>query len=397
MKGLFMKLLTSLLLLSTLAVAGIYDYNYSPLEKGKVAPQEKNPFMYGDFDKVMRFKPLYFKDGKLSKETDQELEKIVDIVNKYKDENRTVALTILSYTAATTDDPNENVIRSKTYANTIINWFSDDLDENKSRELSKDFGTTVEQLLMDKNISKSIMYLESRGGKDIAFSDETAEGRELSNRVLVTFYLSTPPKLDIDSDQDGVFDQNDNCPKTPLGVEVDTHGCPFDTDGDGVYDYLDKCPDTPKGIEVDNIGCPLDSDGDGVYDYLDQCPGTPENFKVDTVGCPLSKKLMVTFASWSYAIRPETYPEVVDFAKFLRESPQYKAEIVGHTDSIGKKYGNMKLSQQRANAVKEALVKEGIAASRITTRGRGELEPIADNRTKEGRQKNRRIEVKLHY
>jgi len=90
-----------------------------------------------------------------------------------------------------------------------------------------------------------------------------------------------------DSDGDGVPDDEDECPNTPWGIKVDSHGCPLDADGDGVPDYLDKCPNTPKGVKVDATGCPLDSDGDGVPDYLDKCPNTPPGVKVDVFGCPL--------------------------------------------------------------------------------------------------------------
>jgi outer membrane protein OmpA-like peptidoglycan-associated protein len=90
-----------------------------------------------------------------------------------------------------------------------------------------------------------------------------------------------------DSDGDGVPDDADECPNTPSGVKVDSHGCPLDADGDGVPDYLDKCSNTPKGVKVDASGCPLDSDHDGVPDYLDKCPNTPKGVKIDAFGCPL--------------------------------------------------------------------------------------------------------------
>ena len=397
MKSLYMKPVVMGMLLSTLAFGGTYDYNYSPLNPQSKLDKEKDPFMYGDFDKVIRFKALVFDGDTLSGDSDKEFEKIVKAVERYKEDNKTLGVSIIAHTAPTTDDPNENSVRSKTYANTIIEWFSRDLDTNASKKVSETYAQDVQKVLVDRGVDKSLTHLEYRGGNDLAFSDETSEGRNLSNRVLVTLYVSTPEVIELDSDGDGVLDKTDECPKTPRGVEVDTVGCPFDTDGDGVYDYLDQCPGTPEGVEVNNLGCPLDSDGDGVYDYLDQCPGTPANFRVDDVGCPLSKKLMVTFASWSHVIRKESYQEVKEFAKFLKENEQYKAEIVGHTDSIGKKAANMKLSLARSNAIKEALINEGINPTRLSTNGRGELEPVANNRTKEGRQINRRIEVKLHY
>jgi OOP family OmpA-OmpF porin len=93
-----------------------------------------------------------------------------------------------------------------------------------------------------------------------------------------------------DSDDDGVPDDQDRCPDTMPGLEVDATGCPRDEDRDGVYDGLgmDKCPGTPEGAVVDIHGCPIDTDGDGVYDGLDRCPDTPPGTAVDAQGCPAS-------------------------------------------------------------------------------------------------------------
>ena len=90
-----------------------------------------------------------------------------------------------------------------------------------------------------------------------------------------------------------------------------------------------------------------------------------------------------------------SYNEVKRFAEFLKENPGYKVKIIGHTDSIGKAVVNMALSIKRAEAVKTALVAEGVDASRIVATGRGELEPVESNRTKEGRRANRRIEIQI--
>jgi len=101
---------------------------------------------------------------------------------------------------------------------------------------------------------------------------------------LSVLHLGTVRK---DSDHDGVPDDKDACPGTPLGAVVDARGCPIDSDGDGVPDGLDKCPGTPAGAHVDATGCPTDADGDGVPDGIDQCPNTPTGAKVDAKGCPI--------------------------------------------------------------------------------------------------------------
>jgi len=90
-----------------------------------------------------------------------------------------------------------------------------------------------------------------------------------------------------DADQDGVADEKDRCPDTPIGVLVDASGCPMDSDGDGVPDGLDACADTPRGATTDLRGCPSDDDGDGVWNGLDRCDRTPPDVTVDASGCPL--------------------------------------------------------------------------------------------------------------
>jgi len=395
MKELLMKLIVLLMLMSVFAYAGTYDYSYSPLGKAEESNSTADAFMYGDFEKIIRFKALLFEGGTLSADSKEYLGTIAKTVGEFKNSGQSVAVSIIGHTQASTDDPNEKAIKSHTYAEKVISWFSRELSQNTSEGISEGYAKDVQKLLVEQGVDKNLTRLEYRGGQDEAFSDATSEGRDLSNRVMVTLYLFAPEE--IDSDGDSVLDKSDACPKTPKGVAVNTKGCPFDMDGDGVYDYLDQCPGTLKGVKVNNMGCPLDSDDDGVYDFKDKCPNTPQSFKVDSIGCPLSKKLILTFASRSYDIQKESYAEVLAFAKFLKDNPQYNAEIVGHTDSVGKKAFNMTLSEGRANAVKEALVREGIALSRLKSRGRGELDPIADNRSSEGRQMNRRIEVKLYY
>ena len=226
---------------------------------------------------------------------------------------------------------------------------------------------------------------------------------------------SSPVPVDklVDSDGDGVADTLDKCPGTPAGVAVDKDGCPLDTDKDGVADYLDKCPGTPVGVAVDRIGCPLDSDGDGVPDYLDKCPGTPAGVKVDSNGCPpvvivpahvkaaaakrfCSKPavLAINFDTNKSDIKPEYHDELKTVGDFLIYFPKAKGEISGHTDSTASNEYNQKLSERRAESVEKYIrTTFGVDPGRIATKGYGETKPVASNKTKAGRAKNRRIEA----
>jgi OOP family OmpA-OmpF porin len=224
----------------------------------------------------------------------------------------------------------------------------------------------------------------------------------------------------LDSDRDGVYDYLDKCPGTPVGVKVDRDGCPLDSDGDGVYDYLDKCPGTPAGVKVDRDGCPLDSDGDGVYDYRDKCHGTPAGVKVDKDGCPppVVRKIVpqaasameaaivekgrvtlnVQFDTAKSIVKKNYHGEIAKLAAVMKKYPDLKITIEGHTDNVGGLTYNEKLSQLRAEAVKNYLTaKFGVEASRLTAKGYGPIRPIESNATKEGRQKNRRVEAAADY
>jgi len=239
----------------------------------------------------------------------------------------------------------------------------------------------------------------------------------------------------LDADMDGVPDYLDKCPNTPKGVAIDKLGCPLDADVDGVPDYLDKCPNTPKGVAVDKDGCPVDTDGDGVADYLDKCPNTPKGVTVDRNGCPTdkdgdgipdyldkcpdvfgiaankgcpevkkeTKKIFeqaltgIQFESGKDVIKKTSYYILNQVVKVMQDNPTYNLEINGHTDSQGSAEKNLVLSEKRAKAVLKYLSDKGISTTRMVAKGYGEDKPIADNKTAEGRSKNRRVEFKVIF
>jgi len=163
-----------------------------------------------------------------------------------------------------------------------------------------------------------------------------------------------------------------------------------DTDRDGVPDDLDECPDTPMGVKVDEKGCPLDSDGDGVYDYLDQCPGTPKGARVDEKGCWSLDHVLFDFDKAE--IKPGSHGYLDEVAEILEKNPSLKVEIQGHTDNVGSAAYNEKLSVKRAKAVRDYLKSKGISADKLPLTGYGFSQPVASNDTPEGRAKNRRTE-----
>ncbi|OIP82729.1 MAG: hypothetical protein AUK44_07080 [Porphyromonadaceae bacterium CG2_30_38_12] len=242
---------------------------------------------------------------------------------------------------------------------------------------------------------------------------------------------------------------------------IDSDGCPLDSDGDGVPDYLDKCPDTPEAERhtVDSVGCtvkttetqaveiqapivaavspttspavtnietPVDSftvnptatktpieaqvpdkdtDGDGIIDKLDRCPelaGVALNG-----GCPEIKKEVqvvfqkalqgIQFERAKFIIKPLSYVILDHVARVLNENPTYLVEIQGHTDNEGKAETNLKLSNNRANVVRDYLISKGIDASRLSANGYGDTRPIAPNTSAINKAKNRRVEFIVSF
>lgn len=202
-----------------------------------------------------------------------------------------------------------------------------------------------------------------------------------------------------DTDGDGIEDAKDMCPnaKGPAA----TNGCP-DTDNDGVHDALDKCPSLAGSAA--HSGCP-DTDNDGVYDDIDQCvtiPGTHAN-----KGCPeltkATKQLFqkalqgIQFETGKAIIKPVSFPILNAIVKVMNENPSYKLLIGGHTDNVGDDAMNQTLSQDRAAAVSNYLITNGVDPMKVSATGYGESMPVDTNDSVKGRTRNRRVEFQVEF
>jgi outer membrane protein OmpA-like peptidoglycan-associated protein len=280
------------------------------------------------------------------------------------------------------------------------------------------------------------------------FSNTVPSHYQHSNTIAITFG-------GVDTDGDGVYDKYDKCPKVP-GLE-EFQGCP-DTDGDGIIDSEDMCPDVSglatlngcpdadsdgiadkddmcpndKGTKA-NGGCP-DSDGDGIVDKDDTCPsaegpkangGCPwpdtdgdgvldkDDDCADEVGlatnngCPepiiteaaeremieLTKTIL--FDTGMASFKKDGSAKLDGIIKIMKKFLKATFVIEGHADSTGNKVLNNKLSVKRAVGVQGYLVKGGVEAARLETKGYGSSKPIDSNSTSEGRNNNRRVEIKV--
>jgi outer membrane protein OmpA-like peptidoglycan-associated protein len=210
-----------------------------------------------------------------------------------------------------------------------------------------------------------------------------------------------------DSDGDGIADDKDKCPKEAEDKDgfQDDDGCPDpDNDDDKVLDVDDKCPMEPGPAA--NHGCPdKDTDGDGVVDREDNCPDEPGPAK--NHGCKEKQLAVITekgidildvvyFDTSKDVIQKRSYKLLDNVAQVINAHPQAgKFRVEGHTDDRGENLANLDLSQRRAQAVVTYLVGKGVPAERLQAVGFGETKPIADNKTKAGRAKNRRVEFKI--
>lgn len=204
----------------------------------------------------------------------------------------------------------------------------------------------------------------------------------------------------LDRDGDGVPDAEDRCPDVKGSKAF--AGCP-DSDGDGIPDPDDRCPLVPGSKE--NGGCPdADRDGDGIPDRLDKCPdqagpapdGCPKKYTlVEVKKEKIEIKQQIHFAYAKAIVLRDSFALLNQVAQVLSDFPKMKVSIEGHTDSTGPEASNMRLSQRRADAVRDYLVSRGVSADRLETAGLGPTQPIASNKTEKGRAKNRRTEFRI--
>ncbi|MEE9432163.1 MAG: OmpA family protein [Melioribacteraceae bacterium] len=224
-------------------------------------------------------------------------------------------------------------------------------------------------------------YAEVKNHKTDPNKKDT-DGDTLGDGYEVNKYKTNPAKKDTDDDGLGDFAELDKHKTNPSNA---------DTDGDGLND----------GIEINNFNSDpnkADTDGGGTNDYSEYNrktdPHNPDDDIDESQILDISSPMVlegVTFATAKAIINPSSEFILNKAYNTLVTYPNLKVEIQGYTDNVGSATSNQKLSQKRADAVKLWLVKKGIDATRLTAKGYGEDNPIANNNTKEGRQNNRRI------
>lgn len=161
-----------------------------------------------------------------------------------------------------------------------------------------------------------------------------------------------------------------------------------DEDEDGVFDRRDRCPDTPKGTAVNHMGCPLPQYPPSTP-KAETTPPAPEVITLDDQG-------QVLFAFDSAELSAAAQQRLQALLPKLSDPAVMAVKVVGHTDSVGSDVYNQGLSERRAASVAQYLIGQGLAPSKVTSQGKGESEPVADNDTDPGRAQNRRVELHLN-
>ncbi len=312
---------------------GIYNFQYSPNKPSK--EKKTNIFLNGNFDKIHRYDSLYFNNDSLTDDSEKIFDDISKQIHQYiDDKSREIVVSVIAFTQKTEDNKTQVNLESA-YTNFFQNIAQrDDEDPQKAKNTAVNYLQIVYDKMLDDNISKEIIYKEDRVGKDALYTEEFSDGRAKNNRVDVAIYVKEV--LDPDTDGDGVHDSKDYCRDTPLGTNVDVNGCP----------------------RIMKLDLKFDFDKDTISDE-------------------------------------KSLEDVKELSDFMKKYPAYHANIVGHTDSVGKASYNQKLSERRAKRVQDMIVADGVDSSRLTSEGRGESEPLFENINPFNRHQNRRTEVEL--
>lgn len=157
-----------------------------------------------------------------------------------------------------------------------------------------------------------------------------------------------------------------------------------DEDGDGVFDRRDRCPDTPANTPVDHHGCPLPQYPASVK------PAEPVQTEVITLDDA------VLFAFNKSDLTPAGQSQLDSLMGKLQSADVVSIKVIGYTDNVGSQTYNQALSERRASSVAAYLLNRGLAPDKLTSEGKGESQPVADNETEEGRAKNRRVELRIN-
>ncbi len=353
-----MRLIVSIiLLLPTLLLADIYE-EYQLSTKGDLS-YKQDYFFEGEFDEIIRFKPLIFAPNTLGNDLNKTLEYISKKSNSYKDSKRKFYISIIGHSDVRIEDENEKRIESDTYVNKIQNILRDFSDINESIALSRKNAQKVKKYLLKQGIAENNIGLEYRDAKDQLYSGETQESRDLSRRVMVTLYVEE----NLDLDRDGVVNSRDFCPDTKAGVVVDRDGCKFKT-----LILLAENKKNNNAIEISTVQGSRLIDTPRDYTFIKSKNDTPKLYKSmpkerinqifsDVVESHDVTTFTIYFNNADFINEQAQFSKII---KFLSQKEDAYIQIIGHTDTKGSFAFNNKLAQKRAEIVAQKIIESGV-------------------------------------
>ena len=335
-----------LLLLSGLN-ANIYDKStYS-----------KNYFYDTEFEEIVRFDPLEFQSDELSTQSEEYLKEVVQKIKTYTDAEKNILITIVGHTALTTDDANEKKLESRTYARKIQNYFSDSFDTNESFDKSQSYASKIQEYLAQEGVDKNITTLELRSDKDELFSTETEDGYELSNRVMVSMYV----EKDLDLDRDGVLKADDNCPNSKLGAKVDENGCSYRTivlllKGHKKKSAIEVHTNAGSSIIEHTNDYTLVKSKNSIAKVLSKMPDEEMQRLFGDVLIDSNLKLVkFTLYFNGKELLQDSQSQLSNIIEIIAKTEDAYIQVIGHTDTRGKKVSNEILAKQRADLVSQKI------------------------------------------
>jgi len=365
-----MKFFILSLALSSALCAGVYDYGYHPLKEVN-ASEQKNALFYGNFERIFHYDPiLYIPSDPVKLQDDEAIKKMIQSVKSYASSGVPYKISVVGHTRLNEEHEHENIQKSTFFGSIQNTLFESKSDPKANRAACERAVDSVKKQLIDNKIQESDIIAECRDGASPHYLENDGDARELNYQVLVTVYTSKPvePEVVIAPVQKVVVVSKPAPIIVPAPVLIPV-AAPIVTEGD--------------------------ADKDGIVDSKDKCPNTPKGYVVDENGCPVEVTLHINFAPSSFIVPTSASKEIEKLKSFMKEYKGYTIEIGGHTDSIGEANINQLLSEKRAKALADVLVKGGISPDRIKAQGFGESLPIASNMEAQGRALNRRVEVKM--
>ena len=317
----------------------------------------KNYFYDTQFDEIIRFDPLMFKSDSLSDESADYLNEIIEKIKTYSNGTRKITVTIMGHTHVTTDDVNEKKLESKSYATKLQHYFSNTFDTNESFAESESYATKIQNRLVDAGVDKNITMLELRLDRDVLYSLETEDSDEASDRVMVSIYV----ERDLDIDRDGVLAAEDNCPNSKAGAKVDKNGCSYKT----IVLLLKSTKDHNEIVVKTKAGS---SSIQNTHDYTlikseNSLPNVLSNMSeaemkklFGNVLISANQKL-VRFTVYFDDINvvEDSEKKLLNIIDVISKTKDAYIQVIGHTDTRGKKESNEILAKQRAEVIAQRI------------------------------------------